>query len=198
VKTLCLVAALAIVVPPAVFAADDDPTPSPAPRELSLAERAEAARKQAEAQGRSRDGKPGGRVLNNEDLKKAKGNVIYLQASPGSSSGTSASASASTNVAPPAALPSSATIDVPVAKVPPGAPADLIRELDESRGRAIRLRGTIDDTQRALTEASAGERPALEERLRSTLNELLQTQEAIGVLSERMRQSDPASGPKDK
>ena len=65
--------------------------------------------------------------------------------------------------------------------------------------RWIEPRATIDDTQRALAEAPAGEgRTALEERLRSTLNELLQTQEAIGVLSERMRQSDSASSPKDK
>jgi hypothetical protein len=191
VKTLCLVAALAIAVTAAF--GDDDPTPSPAPtRELSLAERAAAARKLAEAQGRSRDSKNGGRVLNNEDLKKAKGNVIYLQPA-------ATNAPANTSSAAHPSGPSASEPVVNVVKVPAGASGDVIRELDESRGRAIRLRATIDETQRALADAPPGDaRTSLEERLRSTLNELLQTQEAIGVLSERMRQSDtdPASGPK--
>jgi hypothetical protein len=191
VKALCLAVALAIAAP-GLFA-EDDPTPSPAPtRELSLAERAEAARKQAEAQGKTRDRKPGGRTLNNEDLKKAKGNVIYLQ---------TPVPPAAPSAAPAGLLPALPTSDpsVGLGRVPAGASGDLIRELDESRGRALRLRATVDDTQRALAEVPAGDdRTALEERLRSTLNELLQTQEAIGALTERMRQSDPASGPKDK
>jgi hypothetical protein len=184
----------ALVIASSIASAqEEEPTPVPRPpeRELSLAERAEAAKKQADAS--NKDRKPGGRVLNNEDLKKAKGNVIYLQAPASAASPRVSSSSVLPSTTSPSEVP------VVVTKVLVPASSDLVRELDESRGRAMRLRTTIEDTQRALSEAPSGEgRTALEERLRSTLNELLLTQEAIGVLSERMRQSDPSSSSTDK
>ena len=92
---------------PLVSAEDEAATPAPT-RAPSLAERAEAARKQAEAAGKGRDQKSGGRVLNNEDLKKAKGNVIYLQtpAPPPAPARISSSSSAA---------PSDTASEVPVA-----------------------------------------------------------------------------------
>jgi hypothetical protein len=181
VKTLPLTAALVLAAGLHVSTADDEQTPR-TNRELSLAERAEAAKRNADAAAKNNDRKPSGRILDNDDLKKAKGNVIYLQApvSPATPLVTSSSVL-------PAANPS---VDVPVTRAP-AASGDLLRELDENRGRAIRLRTSVEDAQKALSDAPAGEgRAALEERLRSMMSELLQTHEAIGVLLERMRQSD--------
>jgi hypothetical protein len=185
--TLVLAAAAA-----ALASAQDDPTPVPT-REPSLAERAEAVKRQAAAKDKGRDQKPAGRMLNNEDLKKAKGNVIYLKA-PASPVPVVVSAAPSTP-----SMSDASDVPVAITKAPVGASGNMLRELDESRGRALRLRTTIDETQQALANGPSPEyRTVLEERLRSTMNELLQTQETIGALSERMRQSEPASSSKEK
>jgi hypothetical protein len=138
--------------------------------EASLAERAQAANKNREKKADA------GRVLTNEDLKKAKGNVIFLQSTP-----TPASA---------------VTVDVPVQ---PAAVAvvegDIVRQLDEHRGRAARLRGVVEEAQRELAVSTADTRPVIEQRLRDTLDELARTHEMIGTLSERMRQGVGAAPP---
>jgi hypothetical protein len=191
VKTLSLIAAVLLAVTTAV-SADDETPPVRDSREPSLAERAEAAKKNAEsAAAKNKNRKPSDpRILNNDDLKKAKGNVIYLHAP---------ASVAPSRVTADSPLPADgAPAEVPVARMSPlpavGAPAgDLLRELDENRGRALRLRGNVEDAQKAWLDAAPEARPAVEERLRATMNELLQTHEAIGVLLERMRQSDPSS-----
>jgi hypothetical protein len=191
VKSLLFTLVLAVAAA-AVASADDDPTPTPT-REPSLAERAEVAKRQVAASNKGREQKPAGRMLNNEDLKKAKGNVIYLKA-PASAAPVAASAPVSASSA-----SSASDVAVAITRSPVSASGDLVRELDESRGRAMRLRKTLDETQQALAGGPSPEyRTVLEERLRSTMNELMQTQETIGALSERMRQSEPASGSKEK
>jgi len=149
--------------------ADEDrgasPAPAPSP-EPSLADRAQAASKNAK--------KPvsGQRVLTNDDLKKAKGNVIVLAATP-------ASASTST------AVPADSHAGAPVADLP----------LSDQRERAARLRGGIDEVERQLAESTAEQRPAILKRLNDALDELARVHEAIGALSERARQGAPTAAP---
>jgi len=89
------------------------------PAQPSLASIAEATRN------KDKKAAAGGRILTNDDLKKAKGNVIYLQATPAPvPPGGRLEASTSSHVALPAA-------------------GDPVRQLDESRGRALRLRATL-------------------------------------------------------
>jgi hypothetical protein len=136
--------------------------------ELSLAERAEAANRNREKKS------DGSRVLTNDDLKKAKGNVIFLQSTP--------------TPAPPAA-------EAPSSSAPGVVEGDIVRQIDEHRGRAVRLRGALEEGQRELAVSTADTRPAIEQRLRETLDELARTHEMIGTLSERMRQGIGAVPP---
>lgn len=144
-----LLLALLVSVPCLAFGDDEPP---------SLAAIAEA--------NRSRDKKAGDRVLTNDDLKKAKGNVIFLQ-------------------------PTAAPAAPRRAEAPDGGAApsgDLTRQLDESRGRALRLRAAVEAAQKDLADAPEGEaRTALQQQLRTTLDELLKTHEAIGALTERIK-----------
>jgi len=122
----------------------------------SLAERA------AEAASRARRKPSSEKVLTNEDLKKAKGNVIFLSATP-------------TSPPPPIA----AAREAPM--LPLGA-------VSEQREAAARVRGAIEEAQRQLADATPDQRIAIEQRLKSALDELARTHEAIGALSERARQ----------
>jgi len=142
-----------------------------AEEQLSLAERAEAAK----AANGNRTKTSTGRVLTNDDLKKAKGNVIFLSPSP---------------TPPPLAHPSPVSAGLtPVSVSEVLAPSDLVRQLDENRGRALRLRAAVEQAQRDLVDAAPADRPAVEQRLREALDELMKTSETIGTLSERSRPS---------
>ena len=134
-------------------------TPTPEP---SLADRAQAASRTKK--------KPTGseRVLTNEDLKKAKGNVIVLAATPGPG---------------PAAAPESR----------PGAAPDLT--LSEQKERAARLRGGIDEVERQLADSTPEQRPAIVKRLNEALDELARAHEAIGALAERAKQGATTAAP---
>jgi len=124
----------------------------------SLAERA------AEAASRARRKPTSDKVLTNDDLKKAKGNVIFLSATPTS---------------PPPPVVVAPAREVPI--VPLGA-------MSEQREAAARVRGAIEEAQRQLADATPDQRIAIEQRLKSALDELARTHEAIGALSERARQ----------
>ena len=128
----------------------------------SLAERAEAATRnkpKPTTSGRTA-------VLTNEDLKKAKGNVIILIATP-------------TPAPPPGTAVEGGT----------AAPLEFsFGAVVEQRERAARLRGSIEEAQRQLAEATPEQRVAIEQRLTNALDELARAHEAIGALSERVRQ----------
>jgi len=124
----------------------------------SLAERA------AEAASRARHKPSSDKVLTNDDLKKAKGNVIFLSATP---------------TPPPPAVVVAPAREVPV--IPIGA-------LSEQREAAARVRGAIEEGHRQLADATPEQRIAIEQRLKNALDELARTHEAIGALSERARQ----------
>ena len=104
------------------------------------------------------------KVLTNEDLKKAKGNVIFLSATP---------------TPPPTPLPV-ATAPRDFAVPPAGA-------LGEQREAAARTRGIIEEAQRQLAESTPEQRTAIEQRLKAALDDLARAHEAIGALSERAR-----------
>jgi hypothetical protein len=107
-------------------------------------------------------------VLTNEDLKKAKGNVIILSATP----------------TPAPSVPAAATGEG-------GAVAPLefsFGAVVEQRERAARLRGSIEEAQRQLAEATPEQRVSIEQRLKTALDDLARAHEAIGALSERVRQ----------
>ena len=53
---------------------------------------------------------------------------------------------------------------------------------------AARLRGSIEEAQRQLAEATPEQRVAIEQRLTNALDELARAHEVIGALSERVRQ----------
>jgi hypothetical protein len=134
--------------------------------ELSLADRAAAAVAKKREQGTTEL-----KVLTNEDLKKAKGNVIYLPAP----AATSAPAPSAPTAAPEVAVPITVT-------------GDPIRQLDELRGRSQRLRTTLEAAQKERSEATTDEdRGALDKRIRDTVDELTRTYEAIGAVSERLK-----------
>ena len=120
----------------------------------SLAERAEAAR------GRR---KSPDKVITNDDLKRAKGNVIIL--------------SATATPLPPAVV---------AAPAPRELPADH-GLLGEQRELAARLRGSIEEAHKQLSEATPDQRAAIELRLKNALDELGRTHEIIGAMSERAR-----------
>jgi len=128
---------------------------SPEEDKRSLAERAEAARGSKK---RSPD-----KVLTNEDLKKAKGNVIIL--------------SATATPPPPAVSVSAYREVVPV----------VTGTVGEQREQAARLRGSIEEAQRQLGEVTADQRMAIELRLKNALDELARTHETIGAMTERAR-----------
>jgi cell pole-organizing protein PopZ len=128
---------------------------SPEEDKRSLAERAEAAR--------GKQKPPQGKVLTNDDLKRAKGNVIFL--------------SATATPPPLAAAPTAAYREVPVSTGSVG----------EQREQAARLRGSIEEAQKQLAEATPDQRTAIEQRLKNALDELARTHETIGALNERAR-----------
>jgi hypothetical protein len=115
----------------------------------------------AEVAARSRNKKTNtpspGQILTNEDLRHAKGNLIVLTATPSPAA---------------TAAPAVAVLDLPLA---------------DQRDRAARLRGAIDEVQRQLLESTADQRPALEQRFKGALDELVRVHEAIGAQIERAR-----------
>jgi hypothetical protein len=129
----------------------------------SLAERAEAATRnkpKPTTNGRTA-------VLTNEDLKKAKGNVIILSATP-------------TPAPPPGSAVEGGAASAPL--------EFSFGAVVEQRERAARLRGSIEEAQRQLAEATPEQRVAIEQRLTNALDELARAHEVIGALSERVRQ----------
>lgn len=124
----------------------------------SLAERA------AEAASRARRKPSTEKVLTNDDLKRAKGNVIFLTATP--------------------TPPPTPVAVVPVREVPAFAPGAI----SEQREAAARVRGAIEEAQRQLAAATPEQRAVIEQRLNSALDDLARTHEVIGALSERARQ----------
>lgn len=142
--------------------------------EPSLGERAAASQRQHERDKKAVEG----RVLNNEDLKHAKGNVIFLPAVPAPSADVQPS-------------------------VPPAGAAEMVRQLEESRAHAARLRASVEDAERALAASTPGQdREDTERRLRAALDELVEAHEAIGALLQRVRvagtELHPPSGASDK
>jgi hypothetical protein len=124
--------------------------------EPSLAERAAEANKT-----RKQPASPE-KILTNDDLKKAKGNVIFLAATPTA---------------------------VPTAE--PVVPAIPDVSMGEQRERAARMRGSIEEAQRQLAESTPEQRTAILQRLKDALDELARAHEAIGALNERARQGAP-------
>jgi hypothetical protein len=127
----------------------------------SLAERA------AEAASRARRKPTSEKTLTNEDLKRAKGNVIFLSATP---------------TAPPAVVAPSR--DVPIA---------ALGALSDQQVAGARLRGAIEEGLRQLAESTPEQRAAIEQRVKNALDELARTHEAIGALTERARLGGTAS-----
>jgi hypothetical protein len=127
----------------------------------SLAERA------AEAASRARRKPSSDKTLTNEDLKRAKGNVIFLSATP--------------TTPPPVVAPSR---DVPVV---------ALGALSDQQVAGARLRGAIEEALRQLAESTPEQRAAIEQRVKNALDELARTHEAIGALTERARQGGTAS-----
>jgi hypothetical protein len=164
-----------IVLAMAGLVSGAEPAPTSEP---SLADRAAAA----SAKKRDQPSTGERKVLTNEDLKKAKGNVIYLPAP------------AATSAPPPAPAASTTSASDSGTAPPTG---DPIRQLDELRGRALRLRTTLDAAQKERTEATTDEqREALDQRIRDTVDELTRTYESIGALSEQLKTgAEPAKEP---
>jgi hypothetical protein len=128
----------------------------------SLAERA------AEAASRARRKPASEKTLTNDDLKRAKGNVIFLSATP--------------TAPPPAVAPPSR--DVPIA---------ALGALSDQQVAGARLRGAIEEGLRQLAESTPEQRAAIEQRVKNALDELARTHEAIGALTERARLGGTAS-----
>jgi hypothetical protein len=160
VRVLCLT--LAAFVLAAAHGATEEDT-------RSLAERAEAAAKSKKKPA------PHDRVLTNEDLKKAKGNVIFLTATPAPVDAATAQGAAPGSAAAPADPSSVAAASISTVAIV------------DQRQKAARLRGLIEEAQRQLAVATPEQRPALEQRLNDALDELGRVHEAIGALTERVR-----------
>ena len=167
VRVLCLT--LAAVVTAGLASSEEDTR--------SLAERAEAARTRRKPASPSSSRE---KVLTNEDLKRAKGNVIFLTATP----------------APPAeAAPAAIASSSPMPSAPISSGSISTVAIVDQRQRAARLRGSIEEAQRQLAVATPEQRTALEQRLDSALDELLRAHEEIGALTERVRQGGNAVPP---
>lgn len=140
-------------------AASETPTPEP-----SLAEQAERATKN------NKKKKPSaGKVLTNEDLKKAKGNVIFLQETP-APSGSPAEGNQDTS-----------------GGVSATRATQLQSQMDELGGRANRYRKAIADAQMEMPQASSDRRSALEMFIKDSEKELAKAEEAMTELEDKAR-----------